>query len=61
VPFTGITAIRSGGYGLAMGNGIGYAAFDSTSLQPYYSPVQAFGAMLGAPAFPVVGIASTPF
>jgi hypothetical protein len=58
VPFSGISAVQSGGYALAMSNGIGYAAFNATSLQSP-TPLEAFGAMLGTPASPIVGIAKT--
>jgi hypothetical protein len=59
VPFSGITAVQSGGYALAMSSGIGYATFNATSLQSP-TPLEAFGAMLGTPASPIVGIARTP-
>ena len=52
VPFSSITRVDPTGYALAFSNGIGYSEFDTNS---QYGG-QAYGAMLGAPTYPIVGI-----
>lgn len=52
--FSAITRLGDGGYATGFGHGIGYAAFEP--YEPAPGAQQAFGAMLGSPAAPVVGL-----
>ena len=53
IPFAGIADLSDGGYALAFSNGIGYTDFDPHQVWDE----EGFGAMLGVPNQPIVGIA----
>jgi len=52
ISFAGIATLGDGGYALAFSDGIGYTDFNAQQFDQY----EAFGAMLGVPNQPIVGI-----